>query len=485
VTTSNGVLYRVDKALGDGLEWAVRAHHHRRLRKLGWQHAFEPAGGLWASGRPPPQEGNGFEVLIDGAAAFPRIVEELERATSHVFLAGWYFTPEFEIVRDGTNATLRDLIARLSERVDVRVLLWAGIPVPLNLVTSRKDIRDHVAKLRSRTGASIAIDSRERPMHCHHEKLVIVDDRVGFVGGIEPTDLEGDRYDSSEHPPRSGVGWHDATVRLEGPIVADVTAHFRMRWQEVSREPLPPPVGSPTRAGSTTVQLVRTVPEKIYDALPKGDFRILEAYRRALVGAREFVYLENQFLWSPSIIDVLKDKLISPPTDDFRVVVVLPSKPTTGADNTLGQLGVLLEADPTGDRFLACSLYSHSNHRTERIYVHAKIGIVDDKWLTVGSANLNSHSLFNDTEVNVVTCDEDIVRATRHRLWAEHLEVPIDHVQGPPGVIIDELWHPIAREQLRRRKAGQPPTHRLSLLPHASKRSKRLLGPVQSLFVDG
>jgi phosphatidylserine/phosphatidylglycerophosphate/cardiolipin synthase-like enzyme len=484
VTTPKGVLHRVDKALGNGLEWAVRAHHHRRLRKLGWQHVLEPARGLWASGDPPPRDGNRLDVFIDGASAFPRMVEELDGATSHIFLAGWYFTPEFEIVRDGGNTTLHDLMARLAERVDVRVLLWAGMPVPLKLATSRKDIRARVEELRADSRASVATDSRERPLHCHHEKLVIVDDRVAFVGGIEPTDLEGDRYDSPDHPLRAGVGWHDATVRLEGPIVADVTAHFRMRWTEVSREPLPQ-AGKQERAGGTAAQLVRTVPEKIYDGLPKGDFRVLEAYRRALISAREFVYLENQFLWSPSIVEVLEDKLINPPADDFRVVVLLPSRPTTGADNTLGQLGVLLEADPTGDRFLACSLFARSEVRTERIYLHAKIGIVDDKWLTVGSANLNSHSLFNDTEVNVVTCDEGIVRDTRLRLWAEHLEVSIDELQGPPAKIIDELWHPIAQEQLRRREAGQPLTHRLSLLPHASKRAKRLLGPVQSLFVDG
>ena len=56
------------------------------------------------------------------------------------------------------------------------------------------------------------------------------------------------------------------------------------------------------------------------------------------------------------------------------------------------------------------------------MYVHAKIGIVDDAWMTVGSANLNEHSLFNDTEVNVVVRDEAFIRAARLRLWEEHLE---------------------------------------------------------------
>ena len=59
-------------------------------------------------------------------------------------------------------------------------------------------------------------------MHCHHEKTIVVDDRVAFVGGIDLTDESGDRYDWNHHPPRADVGWHDACARFEGPAVADV-----------------------------------------------------------------------------------------------------------------------------------------------------------------------------------------------------------------------------------------------------------------------
>ena len=88
---------------------------------------------------------------------------------------------------------------------------------------------------------------------------------------------------------------------------------------------------------------MRTVPEHVYDALPRGDFRILESYLQALRSAREFVYLESQFLWSPEIVDVLDDKLRNPPSDDFRLLVLLPVKPNNGEDDTRGQLGQLME----------------------------------------------------------------------------------------------------------------------------------------------
>jgi phosphatidylserine/phosphatidylglycerophosphate/cardiolipin synthase-like enzyme len=222
----------------------------------------------------------------------------------------------------------------------------------------------------------------------------------------------------------------------------------------------------------------------MYNALPDGDFRVLESYVRALRSARNFIYLENQFLWAPEIVSILADKLRSPPSADFRLVLLLPAKANNGQDETRGQLGVLVDADD-GDRFLAATLQARSGPRTDRLYVHAKVGIVDDRWLTVGSANLNAHSLMNDSEMNVVTDDAGLARRTRVRLWAEHLELPEDEVEAAePAALVDGRWRPIAEEQLRRRNAGEPPSHHLLALPGVSRRSARLLGPLQGLIDD-
>ena len=134
---------------------------------------------------------------------------------------------------------------------------------------------------------------------------------------------------------------------------------------------------------------------------------------------------------------------------------------------------------------LACTLYARSGRLADPVYVHAKIGIVDDAWLTLGSANLNEHSLFNDTEMNVVAHDVELAEGTRRRLWAEHLELPVDEVPADPIEAIDELWKPISKEQLERRTEGRPLTHRLVRLPHVSRRTSRALGPVTGLLVDG
>jgi phosphatidylserine/phosphatidylglycerophosphate/cardiolipin synthase-like enzyme len=479
------LLERVDGWAGRGLELAIGAHHRRRLRRVGRLDQLDPphAPPLWAAGDPRPRATGDLDLLLDGGQALPRIAEALSGARSHVHIAGWHITPDFALTRGGQAPRLRDLLGDLAERVEVRVMLWAGAPLPV-FKPARPAVRRVREELTRGTRVRCVLDSHERPMHCHHEKLVIVDGEVAFVGGIDLTSLGGDRFDDSDHPMRGRLGWHDASSRVRGPAVADVAAHFAARWREVAGErldhaPPPPP------AGEVELQVVRTVPEKVYGFCPDGDFRILESYTRALRSASKLVYLESQFLWSTQVVEILADKLREPPSDDFRVVVLLPAKPNNGADTTRGQLGILAEADDGAARFLAATISSRSGSVAGPLYVHSKIGIVDDAWLTVGSANLNEHSFFNDTEMNVVACDPALARQTRLRLWAEHLERPMDEVSGEPARVIDELWRPIAREQLERQRRGEPRTHRLLELPGVSRRVMGLLGPLDSLLVDG
>jgi phosphatidylserine/phosphatidylglycerophosphate/cardiolipin synthase-like enzyme len=320
-------------------------------------------------------------------------------------------------------------------------------------------------------------------MHCHHEKTIVIDDRIAFVGGIDLTSESGDRYDWNNHPARAGVGWHDVCAHIEGPAVADVAEHFRLRWHEVTGVTLEA-VRPADAAGDVELQVVRTIPERIYDAKPKGDFGILESYLRALKAAQRFIYIENQFLWSPEIEAVLLEKIKDPPHLDFRVVLVLPAKPNSGSDDTRGMLACLIDADDDG-RVLACTLYARSGNLADPVYVHAKIAIVDDEWLTLGSANLNEHSLFNDTEMNIVCRAPELARETRLRLWAEHLELPIDAIPEDTVRAVDELWKPMSKEQLDRRIAGLPLNHRLVRLEHLSRRSGRVLGPLTGILVDG
>lgn len=475
----------LDARIGDAVEWSVRVKHRRRLRRLGWSRALEPDGtGPFAAGDPPPRPGNRVDVLIDGAQVLPAIAEAVAGARHRIHITGWHVAPSFELVRGEPSVGVGPLLAEVAERVEVRMLVWAGAPVPAFHPT-RKEVEAAVHELVRDTRIRCERDPREHPFHCHHEKTVVVDGELAFVGGVDLTDQAGDRFDDDSHPARGRLGWHDAAVRLRGPVVTDVDAHFRTRWLEVTGERLATP-DPPGPCGSSTVQIVRTVAEDMYKALPTGDFRILETYVRALRSAETLVYLENQFLWAPELVAILADKLRRPPRPDFRVVIVLPARAANGQEDTRGQLAVLADADGGNDRLLAATIRSRSGRRTGQVYVHAKVALVDDRRLTIGSANLNAHSLLNDTEMNVACDDADLARETRVRLWAEHLEMSEEEVrESSPSRLVDERWIPIAREQLARERQGWQATHRLVELPGVSRRSARLLGPLQGLLDDG
>ena len=191
---------RLDRAIGNSITAAVRLKHRRRLARLRNPVLDAPPGG-WAENAPPPRPDNRVDVLIDGEAALAEIVDEIRARRSHVHLTGWFMSPDFVLCDSERPIVLRNLLAETARRVDVRVLLWAGAPVPV-FRPSRRTVRRVREELRRAGPIACALDARERPLHCHHEKTIVIDDRVAFVGGIDLT--------TRRRPPRrkrpSGAG---------------------------------------------------------------------------------------------------------------------------------------------------------------------------------------------------------------------------------------------------------------------------------------
>ena len=125
---SGDFLLGVDRRIGVAVSTTVAAHHRRRLARLGQGGTLAAEGGDWSPGEPPARPGCSIEVLIDGEQAATRMHADLAAASSHVHLSGWHFSPDFALVRGSKPVVLRNLLAELSERVDVRVLAWAGAP---------------------------------------------------------------------------------------------------------------------------------------------------------------------------------------------------------------------------------------------------------------------------------------------------------------------------------------------------------------------
>ena len=324
-------------------------------------------------------------------------------------------------------------------------------------------------------------------MHCHHEKTIVVDDRVAFVGGIDLTSHAGDRFDTSDHRARGQRRLaRRGSAHRRARLSADVAEHFRMRWHEVTGEPLDPPARPAPRGRRRAPDRPHRPGARLRGPCPgatsASSSRTCGRFARRS-GSSTSRTSSSGLPRSPrSCATSCSD----PPSDEFRLLVVLPAKPNSGATTPAGMLGELIEADAGAGRLLACTLYARAGGSPTRVYVHAKVGIVDD---ALADARL---------------CEPQRALALqRHRDEPRHATTPasparrgcasgpstsscpLDEVEVDPARVIDDYWKPISKEQLARRQAGEPLTHRLVQLPGVSKRSERLLGPLQGLLVDG
>jgi phosphatidylserine/phosphatidylglycerophosphate/cardiolipin synthase-like enzyme len=193
------------------------------------------------------------------------------------------------------------------------------------------------------------------------------------------------------------------------------------------------------------VQLLRTYPSKRprYPFAPDGERSIARAYSRAFSRARRLVYVEDQYFWSELVAHELADALRREP--DLQVIAVVPRYPEednrfSGPPMLLGQQRAreLLER-AGGSRF---AMYDLENAAGTPVYVHAKVCVVDDEWMTCGSDNLNLRSWTHDTELTCAVVDPDgtLLRDLRVSLWAEHLGLPADDPRLAELDGAGELW---------------------------------------------
>ena len=442
-----------------------RPHRHLRGRKPGGtmpRDRWWSGDDRWYERGTPPRRRNQLTPLLDGEEAFEAILGAIKEARDYVYIVGWALTPTFALARANEPALTEDdlltrVLAEVSERVTVKMLVWRGSTLlfqPTAAITEQacEELRRAAPRL------DVRLDGTARPTHCHHQKAVVVDGQIGFVGGLDLTTLEGDRWDRPGHPLRHGRNWHDVALTIRGEAVADLEENFALRWIAVTGERdlphRPPAVADDWR---TPCQIVRTIPARTYRFARRGEFGIAAAYRDAIARARHFIYLENQYLWSEEIVAALIDALARNRDRLFRIVVVLPAHADFGKYDNDKQIARLREADAGRGQFHAYSLYS-SGPAAGRfgfgfvpVYVHAKVAIIDDEWFMVGSANLNRRGLATDSEMNAHSIDAAGARALRLRLWAEHLRTePDDLADADPVTIIDERFLPRSREVAER-----------------------------------
>ena len=315
-----------------------------------------------------------------------------------------------------------------------------------------------------------------------------VDLTVSADGDFNRWDTPAHRFESADRATDLGPSphpWHDVHLRVTGPPVADVEHTFLQRWEEAARPwwkrvspPLkhliafalsgqrvsgqeaahaeeagerPPGAGPPVAGESARVQVIRTIPALTYRFAPAGIYGIAQAYTLAVRRAQRFIYLESQYFWLERFLSLdlgllgwqshhlraFLEELAAAAERGVPVALVLPDHPNSGrsvTDSTLVWLRAHAPRAAAEGRlhfFTLATAQARPRDRVMRyrpIYVHAKVGLVDDRWATVGSANLNSRGLSHDAELNLAVLDQAFARGLRLSLWAEHLGL-LDQVQ--------------------------------------------------------
>lgn len=452
---------RPDDELREG---AIAAGEERRARESWWG-----TDRRWYAGDTPPRRHNRVTPLVDGDEFFRRLYDALVGARHYVYIAAWCLTPHVPLLRDSrehlTDTRLVEVLSRAAEHVPVRILLWGGALAVIQ--PTRGAVERTVESLRreGRGDLRVETDRTAKFTHCHHQKAVVIDGQMAFVGGMDLTTFAGDRWDINDHDMRAGVNWHDVEALIEGEAVADVEQNFRQRWHAATGDAALPhcdPHIDPS--WETPAQIVRTIPRRTYRFAPRGVYGIHHAYVEAIRAARRFIYLESQYLWSPTIMAALEEAIRRERGDPFRVVIVLPARATSGKWDNDKHVEAIRSFDAGRGVAEVYSLYASGPLSGVRgfgfrpTYVHAKVAIVDDEWLTVGSANLNNRSLITDSEINVTVADPAVAKALRCRLWAEHLAMLEEDVASTdPIALIDGAWKRNARDNAAIIRRGDRP----------------------------
>lgn len=416
------------------------------------------------------EQADRLRVIFDGADYFRALKRAMLAARRTIMMIGWDFDTRIEFEPDGATMEgpndLGSFVKWITENrrdVDLYMLKW---DLGTFQALGRGMVPMALRPIRGADNFHFKFDTEHPAGAAHHSKIIVIDDQVAFCGGI---DVTAGRWDTSDHldnqPYRHMPGesdpskpWHDVTTLASGPVAAALGDLARERWFRATGDRLPTPEPGETiwpgldpTFTDIPVAVARTYPD--HNEHPA--VREIEAlYLRAIEAARETVYVETQYLASATIARAIAARLTERDGPEF--VVILPEtsegwlrqKAMDGAREKL--LRYLWANDPHG-RFHA---YYPVTEGGAAIYVHAKVLVVDDRLLRIGSSNLNNRSMGFDTECDVaieaVGCPDPAAIAERFRslrndLVAEHLNVDRDDLDAA----IEDAGLAGAIEQLR------------------------------------
>jgi cardiolipin synthase len=327
--------------------------------------------------------GNKVTLLFDGPQTMNAMIAAITAARDHINLETYIFDQDEMGIR---FAEL--LMAKQAAGVQVNIIYDSVgvLGTPPEFFEKMRASGIHLTEfnpinpLKAR-GSSWRLNNRD------HRKILVVDGKIGFTGGVNiANDYSNSSLFRSANKRSSELGWRDTHLQIEGPAVASLQWLFLDAWASQNKNDLPDRQYFPPLA-EVGDKVVRVIASK-----PKGDYEIYKAYVLALQEAKKTIHLTAAY-FAPDV--QLMDALLAAARRGVSVKVVFPSISDAGLIFYAGQ-----------------SYYSQLLEAGVKIYqlkasvLHAKTAVIDSVWSTVGSANIDVRSFLHNSEVNVVVLGE-------------------------------------------------------------------------------
>lgn len=408
------------------------------------------------------QRADKVSFLIDGADYFKALYDSLPQAERQIIILSWDIYSQLNLIPPGTvNSAASAYSTRLGELLDqlvhkkkklrVNILSW---DFALLVALSREWMPIYKFQWTTHRRLKFCLDDQCPMGGSHHQKIVVIDDALAFVGGL---DLTRGRWDTSEHrdddqrraevdgTPLPITPYHDVQMAVAGPIAKAVGQLARERWRRANKKAMLVneqeqvtrwPEGLVADIEDVDVAIVRTLPD--YDEFTEVR-EVEQLYLDSIAAAQDYIYIENQFFTVSAIAKALKKRLSESEGPD--IVLNFPKK-TAGwlSQQSMDMMRVnLIKSLRQADKYGRFAVYYPDKPELEErsINLHAKVMIMDDRFVRVGSSNLNNRSMGLDTECDLaIEVDDDNERVTsairhfRNRLLAEHLDCTCEQVDA-------------------------------------------------------
>lgn len=384
--------------------------------------------------------------LIDGEQYFSTAKQALLKVQHSILLLAWDFAERARLEPSNPDASNPDRIGDLLQtlvdsrkNLQVRILVWDKA---MWLALRRQRMPGDQARHLNSERLRYVLDDQHPALACHHQKVLIIDDAIAFCGGFDFAANRWDtrthlRHDRRRHKP-SGQSYephHDVMLAVDGAAARALGDLARERLYRATGERLAPTPPGHDPWPESLIPDFRSIPVGISRTAPawhaQAEVREVEQlYLDAIAVASRTIYLESQYLASHRIGTALARRLAEP--EGPEVVIVNPKHAPSAVERMAMDhaRSVIVQCLRAADRFGRFRCYAALTEETE-IVVHSKVMVVDDRFLRIGSSNLNNRSMGTDTECDLAVeaipgteREADVrqgIRDIRDSLVAEHV----------------------------------------------------------------